>query len=85
MPEGCDGGAPLGDVELDAAGVGDEAFPELELAEDDEEEGELLPPAGLDDVGAGDDGDVLDGADALVSIVPPSLALVPASELLAVS
>ena len=80
LPDGCDCGAPLGDAELDVAGVGDEAFPEPELTEDDEETGELLPPAGLDDVGDVEDGGALDGADALVS-----LALVLASELLAES
>lgn len=90
LPDGCDGGAPLGDAELPeegAAGVGDEAFPapELELAEDDAEAGELLPPTELDDVGAREDGDALDSADALVSLVPPSLAFALASELLAES
>ena len=91
FPEGCDDGAPLGDAELPeegAAGVGDEAFPapELELAEDDAGAGGLLPPAELDDVSAWEDvGGALDGADALVSLVPPSLALVLASELLAES
>ena len=90
FPEGCDDGAPLGDAELPeegAAGVGDEAFPapELELAEDDAEAGELLPSAELDEVDDGDADDALDGADALVSLVPPSLALALASELLAES
>lgn len=88
LPEGCDGGAPLGDAELPeegAAGVGDEAFPEPELAGDDAEAGELLPPGELDDVGAGDGGGALDGADALMSLVPPSHALALASELLAES
>ena len=91
FPEGCDDGAPLGDAELPeegAAGVDDEAFPEpeLELAEDDAEAGELLPPAELDDAGAWEDaGDALDGADALVSLAPPSLAFALASELLAES
>lgn len=90
LPDGCDGGAPLGDAELPeegAAGVDDEAFPEpeLELAEDDVEAGELLPPEELDELDAWEAGDALDGADALVPLVPPSLAPALASELLAES